>query len=179
MSKKGTSCKINSPSARSLFLLIHFDPCPKDEMEGKLDVWYTYEMKLRMAKTLIKLTSPGLRSSVALCSARSGGERDLTADCWDCCCFSCCNLLNLFSASVSFCCSLSNCARCSSWMTSSFSLNTTICRGNWRRNTTGQNWPIVNSPYNIDILLSRKVKRITEMITELGGNAVLYTIQPI
>ena len=70
---------------------------------------------------IITPTSPGRRSSVALCSARSGGERDLTIDCWDCCCFSCCNLLNLLSASVNFCCTLANWARCSPSITSSFS----------------------------------------------------------
>lgn len=35
---KGTSCKINSPSARSLFLLIHFDPCPKTKRNKKLNL---------------------------------------------------------------------------------------------------------------------------------------------
>ena len=73
-------------------------------------------------------TSAGLLSSVPLGNVRSGGDRDLTTlDCWGCCCFSCCNRVKLFSVSVSFCCILSSWARCSSWITSSFS-----CRGKKR-----------------------------------------------
>lgn len=70
-------------------------------------------------------TSPGLLSSLPLGSARSGGERDLTVDCWDCCCFSCCSWFNLFSASVSFCCSCSSWDQCSCLTNSIFS-----CRQN-------------------------------------------------
>ena len=114
-------------------------------------------------------TSPGLRSSVALCSARSGGERDLTMACWDCCCcFSCCNLLYLFSASVSFCCSLSNCARCSSWMTSTFSFDTTI------RNKVCHYASVTKMFIRLTIRIYwHVVKKIREIITELGRNTGL------
>lgn len=82
-------------------------------------------------------TSPGLLSSLPLGSARSGGERDLTVDCWDCCCFSCCSWFNLFSASVSFCCSCSSWARCSCLTNSIFS-----CRQNGNKK---KNWSNITS----------------------------------